>query len=117
MVIAIPVYTKLPDDMKNFINRFCPIMNPELRMLEGRTRAKLRDEVNIKKIVLISICGWWEMGNFETVEKIMQELSKTTNVEFTGALLRRHSYAMTALVSLQKLAKMYLSSARKQVTN
>lgn len=52
LVIATPVYTQLPGDLQNFINRLCPIMNPELRMLERHTRAKLRDDVNIKKLYL-----------------------------------------------------------------
>lgn len=113
LVIATPVYTQLPGDLQNFINRLCPIMNPELRMLERHTRAKLRDDVNTKKIVLVSVCGWWEMCNFETVEKIIQELSKTTTVEFACALLRPLSYAMYSNGELTENGKNIFEYAKK----
>ncbi|MFO7883161.1 MAG: flavodoxin family protein [Kosmotogaceae bacterium] len=113
LVIATPVYTKLPGDLQNFINRLLPLMNPKLEMREERTRVRLRDNVNIKKIVLVSVCGWWEMGNFETVEKIIQELSKTISVEYAGALLRPHSYMMRNQGKLTEDGKQILVYARK----
>ncbi len=113
LVIATPVYTQLPGDLQNFINRLLPLMNPKLEMHEERTRARLRDNVNITKIALVSVCGWWEMGNFETVEKIIQELSKTTNVEYAGALLRPHSYMMRNQGKLTEDGKQILEHTKK----
>lgn len=113
LVIATPVYTQLPGDLQNFINRLLPLMNPKLKMLEERTRVRLRDNVNIKKIILVSVCGWWEMGNFETVEKIIQELSKTTSVEYAGALLRPHAYMMSNQGKLTEDGKKILEYAKQ----
>jgi NAD(P)H-nitrite reductase large subunit len=80
--------------MQNLINRLCPPVEPILELRESRTRARFHAEVNIRKIVLVSTCGWWEMGNFGTVLRIAKELAKDANVEFAGAVLRPHAYLM-----------------------
>lgn len=94
LVLATPVYVPLPGEMQNLINRIVPLMDPILRQQNGRTRARFRDDVKISKFVLVSSCGWWEMGNFGTVLRIVEELAKDVNVEFAGALLRPHAGRM-----------------------
>ncbi len=64
LVLAIPVYIPLPGEMQNLINRLCPIIEPAFEFCRGRTRVRFSQEVRISKIVLVSTCGWWEMGNF-----------------------------------------------------
>jgi multimeric flavodoxin WrbA len=91
LVLATPVYVPLPGEMQNLINRIVPLMNPIIRRQGGRTRARFRDDVKISKFVLVSSSGWWEMGNFETVIRIVKELASDVNVEFAGAILRPHS--------------------------
>jgi multimeric flavodoxin WrbA len=91
LVLATPVYIPLPGEMQNFINRLCPIAEPLLSFRNGRTRARFHEDVKLSKIVLVSSCGWWELGNFSTVIRIAEELALNTNVEFTGALLRPHA--------------------------
>lgn len=95
LVLATPVYIPLPGEMQNFINRLCPLVNPLLDFKEGRTRARLQKDFRIQKIVLVSSGGWWEKGNFDTVQRICEELAKDISVEFAGALLRPHAYLMT----------------------
>jgi len=94
LVLATPVYIPLPGEMQNFINRLCPLIEPMLETREGRTRARFHKDVKIKKIVLVSTSGWWEMGNFDTVERIARELAEDASVEFAGAVLRPHAYLM-----------------------
>lgn len=91
LVLATPVYIPLPGEMQNVINRLVPLLDPALKMRNGRTRARFRADVRINKIVLISTSGWWEIGNFGTVLRIAKELAKDANVEFAGALLRPHA--------------------------
>jgi len=110
LVIATPVYIPLPGEMQNFLNRLCPLINPVLTRRKGRTRARLHDDVKIRKIVLISTSGWWEMGNFGTVLRIAKELAEDFSVEFAGALLRPHSYA---LVKESAKAQKVYDAARK----
>ena len=94
LVLATPVYIPLPGEMQNFINRLCPLMEPILEFHEGRTRAKFHDNVKIRKIVLVSTCGWWEIGNFGTVLRIAEELAKDVGQELAAAVLRPHAFVM-----------------------
>lgn len=90
LVLATPVYIPLPGEMQNLINRLCPLLDPVLKFQEARTRAKFRENVNITKIALVSTSGWWELGNFDVVVHIVEELAKNANVKFAGAVLRPH---------------------------
>lgn len=90
LVLATPVYIPLLVKIQNFMNRLCPLLNPDLVIREGRTRARLQDDVKIGKAVLASTCGWWEMGNFRTVVRILEEFCEDASIRFAGALLRPH---------------------------
>ncbi|MEM3010334.1 MAG: flavodoxin family protein [Candidatus Bathyarchaeia archaeon] len=94
LVLATPVYIPLPGEMQNFLNRLCPLLEPILEKREGRTRARFHENVKIRKIVLVSACGWWELGNFGTVLRIAKELAKDAGIEFAGAILRPHAFLM-----------------------
>jgi multimeric flavodoxin WrbA len=94
LVLATPVYVPLPGNLQHFINRLSPLMDPVVETRAGRTRARLRSDVGIKKFVLVSTGGWWEKENFGTVTRIVQELAENGSVEFAGAVLRPHVEAM-----------------------
>jgi multimeric flavodoxin WrbA len=94
LVLATPVYAPLPGVMQNFLNRLCPLMEPSLEWHDGRTRAKFHKKVKIRKIVLVSTSGWWEIGNFGTVLRIAEELAKNVGQELAGAVLRPHAFLM-----------------------
>lgn len=94
LVVATSVYSPLPGDMQNFLNRLIPLMQPKLVRREGRTRAQARDGVRIKKIALVAVSGWWEIENLDTVLRIARELAEDISVEFAGGLLRPHSSYM-----------------------
>lgn len=96
LILATPVYIPLPGDIQNFINRLLPLMEPILENNNGRTRARFHKHVKIKKIMLVATSGWWELGNFDTVKHIIEELAAGFNVEFGGAVLRPHSTAMNS---------------------
>lgn len=105
LVLATPVYAPLPSEMQNLINRLVPLMLPALKTKNGRTRAKFRTDVNIKNIALVSSSGWWELGNFRTVLRIVKELTQDCNVQFAGALLRPHANYMDE--NKEKAKKIY----------
>lgn len=94
LVLATPVYIPLPGEMQNLVNRLCPLIEPLLVWRDGRTRAKFFDDVKIRKIVLVSTSGWWEIDNFGTVLRIVKELAEDASVVFAGAILRPHVYHM-----------------------
>jgi len=95
LVLGIPVYLPLPGAMQNFLNRLMPLMNPVLRFNDNRTQIQFYDDVRIKKIVLVSVCGWWEMGNFKILEHIVKEICLKSSAEFMGSLLRPHGYLLS----------------------
>ncbi len=94
LLIATPVYTPLPGDLQNFINRLTPLLDPQIRFREDRTRAQFREDVQISKIILVAVGGWWEPENFDTVIRIVQELAEVSGVTYGGSLIRPHAQYM-----------------------
>ena len=91
LVLGIPVYLPLPGAMQNFLNRLMPLMNPVLKYRNGHTQIMFHDNVEIKKIALVSVCGWWEKGNFDTVTRIVKEICQKASIDFAGSVLRPHA--------------------------
>jgi len=113
LILATPVYIPLPGEMQNFINRLCPLIEPFLENRRGRTRARFRKRVKIRKIVLVSTGGWWEKENFETVVRITEELAKGASVEFAGAVLRPHAFLMKEKGKLTKDGEVVLNTVKR----
>jgi multimeric flavodoxin WrbA len=90
LVLATPVYIPLPGEMQNVINRLVPLLERLLETCEGRTRARFRQEVNIRKFVVVATGGWWEKANLDPAVRIVKELASVANVEFA----RPHSFLM-----------------------
>jgi multimeric flavodoxin WrbA len=113
LILATPVYIPLPGEMQIFINRLCPLVIPLLETREGRTRARLRDNVKLRKVLLVSTGGWWEKENLDTVVRIAKELAEDMSVEFTGAVLRPHAFLMKKKGELTEDGQSVLDAARK----
>ena len=94
LILAAPVYIPLPGEMQNLINRLCPMIDPVLAIVDGRTRAKMRAGWKTEKIVLISTGGWWEKENFDTLIRIVREIAENANIVFSGAIIRPHVHLM-----------------------
>ncbi len=113
VVIATPVYIPLPGELQNMINRICPLVEPFLTTVKGRTRARFRKFVKIRKFVLVSTGGWWEKGNFSTVIRIVRELAENSSVEYAGALVRPHAFIMQKKGELTADGSTVLEAARR----
>ena len=113
LVLATPVYTPLPGGMQNVINRLCPLIKPLLETRGGRTRAGFREDVRIRRIVLVATGGWWEKENFGTIVRIVEELAETASIEFAGAVLRPHAFLMKEGSELTVDGKAVLTAVRK----
>jgi hypothetical protein len=94
LVLGIPRYIPMPAPLQAFINRLCPLIEPVLEAKDGRTVARFQEDVRIKRIVLVAVSGWWEVGNMDLLVEIVKEIAKDTGTEFAGALLRPHAYEM-----------------------
>ena len=113
MIIATPVYSPLPGEMQNVINRLCPLIEPDLVKREGRTRARFREDVAIRKMVLVAVGGWWELENLDRVVNIIEELAETCSCQFSGALLRPHASAMRSAGNLTPDGEAVLFAAQQ----
>ncbi|KPK64460.1 iron-sulfur flavoprotein [candidate division WOR_3 bacterium SM23_42] len=113
LILATPVYIPLPGEMQIFINRLCPLAVPLLETREGRTRARLRDDVKIHKILLVSTGGWWEKENLDTVVRIAKELAEDMSVEFSGAVLRPHAFLMKKKGELTEEGTVIIDEVKK----
>jgi multimeric flavodoxin WrbA len=94
LVLAIPVYLPLPGEMQNLLNRLMPIVEPILEYQDGRTHARFHDNVRISKIVAVTVGGWWERENSDTVVRIVEDIARDVGVEYSGALRRPHAFLM-----------------------
>lgn len=113
LILATPVYIPLPGEMQNIINRLCPLLDPCLEFRAGRTRARLREDVAIRKIALVSTSGWWERENFGTVVRVVEEFAADAGVEFAGAVLRPHASLMKAQGQLTQEGQAVWDAARR----
>lgn len=98
--------------MQNVINRLCPLVKPLLETRQGRTRARFREEVQIRKIVLVSTGGWWEKENFGTL-RIVEELAADAGAEFAGAILRPHAFLVREEAGLTEDGQAVLQAVRR----
>ncbi len=94
LVLATPVYSPLPGEMTNFVNRLVPLIEPILEFRNGRTRARCHEDVNISKLLAVVVGGWWELANLDLVVRVFKELAENYSIEFTGAILRPHCYPL-----------------------
>jgi multimeric flavodoxin WrbA len=113
LILATPVYVPLPGEMQNVVNRLMPLIDPRLERRQGRTRALLHKDVNIRKIVLVATSGWWEVENCDTVVRIVRELAEDTGTEFAGAVLRPHADAMKTHGGVSEDGQAVLDAARR----
>lgn len=112
LVLATPVYIPLPGRMQDFMNRLCPLIKPQLEFRDGRTRAERHPSFSTAKIVLLAVGGWWELENFDTVVQIVRDFSETAGVEFSGPVLRPHSFLMYDKEGMTDAGTAVLENAR-----
>jgi multimeric flavodoxin WrbA len=115
LIIATPVYVPLPGNMQILINRLLPLMEPILENKNGRTRARFHDNIKIKKIMLVATSGWWELGNFNTLKHIVEEIAENFNIELGDFILRPHSTALDSKPEDKKLIIKVLLEAGYQL--
>lgn len=115
LLLAAPVYAPLPGRMQDLLNRLVPLLTPRLEWRNGRTRARFRDGVAIRRVALVATGGWWEVENVDVVLHIAQELAANASVPFAGAALRPHADVMLDATSreLTPAGEQVLAAARQ----
>jgi multimeric flavodoxin WrbA len=113
LVLATPVYIPLPERMQTFVNRLCPVIEPRLTFVGGRTRGQLRDGYALRRFVAVVTGDWWEPENGDTVVRIVEELAADAGVEFAGALVRPHALLMRNEAGPTQAGQAVLDAARR----
>jgi multimeric flavodoxin WrbA len=98
MVLATPVYVDgMVGAMKLVLDRMIPLIHPEMGLRDGHMRHPPVDRRKIGRLVLVSVCGLYEMDNFDPLLAHVEAMSRNMSSEFAGALLRPHAHGMEAL--------------------
>ncbi len=95
LVLATPVYVDgMTGTMKVMIDRFIPVGEPFIEIRDGHCRHPGRDGGGTGKLVLVSVCGFHEIDNFDPLLVHAKAMCKNMGAEFAGALLRPHGAAI-----------------------
>jgi multimeric flavodoxin WrbA len=91
LVLATPLYVdSFTGPMKNLLDRLIPILEPLFEVRDERTRHPVREGYGGKKLVLISVCGLYEMENFDILVDHFKAFAGNYDGEIAGILLRPH---------------------------
>lgn len=114
-VFATPVYVSgVTGPMKNLMDRMLiPLGKPFLTLRNGHTHHPLRKGVKHGKVVLVSNCGYWEIGNFDLLIAHMRAFCIHAEREFAGALLRPHGPALRSMMEREALVSNIFEAANK----
>lgn len=114
LVLASPVYVGgLTGPLKNLLDRFLVRASPYIVNKNGHNSHNANRAINsnsIKKIMLVSNCGFHELDNFDAILTHARLIAELFHCEFAGALLRPHGPAMRFLP--KKLISKVLSAAK-----
>lgn len=98
LVLATPVYVDgMTGSMKTLLDRTIPLIEGRFEVREGHTRHPLRAGVKHGKVVLVSVCGFTEMDNFEPLVTHVKAVCENMGREYAGALLRPYGWAFREL--------------------
>lgn len=94
MLFCTPVYADgMTAQTKCFIDRLIPLIDPKMEMVDGHYRHVKRMK-KIPKIALLSVCGFFEMDNFDPLVAHIKAMCKNFRAEYVGAVLRPTSYTL-----------------------
>lgn len=93
IVLATPVYVDgMTGSLKTLLDRSIPLLHGAFELRDDHCRHALRDHVKGGKIALVSVCGFYEMDNFDPLITHVKALSKNMTREFVGSLLRPYAW-------------------------
>lgn len=94
-VLATPVYVDgMTGPLKTVLDRSIPLVSGKWELRDGHCRHPLRNGKDGGKLVLLSVCGFTELDNFDPLVAHVKALCKNMNCEYIGAVLRPYSWAL-----------------------
>jgi len=113
-VLATPLYFDGPSGpLKNVMDRMTVFLRLAAEVRDGRSRHLVDEGVQGGKVVLVSNCGLWEIGNFDPLVAQMKGFCQHVEREFAGALLRPHGQTMRDLLKQGGAVKDVLGACRE----
>jgi multimeric flavodoxin WrbA len=93
IVLATPVYVDgMTGSLKTLLDRSIPLLHGAFELRDDHCRHALRGHVKAGKIALFSVCGFYEMDNFDPLIAHVKAFSKNMNREYVGEVLRPYGW-------------------------
>ncbi len=93
VILATPVYVDgMTGSLKTLLDRSIPLLHGRFELREDHCRHPLRAHVKIGKLALVSVCGFTEMDNFDSLITHVKAICLNMNREYVGALLRPNAW-------------------------
>lgn len=90
-VYATPLYVfGMNAKMKLLLDRIMPLALPFIRLEDGHCTHPFRHGHRMKKMVVVSNCGFHELDNFDEMMIHFKAIARHGKTELAGALLRPH---------------------------
>ena len=86
----------MPAPMKAIFDRTIPLASPQIEIVDGECRHLPRADM-IRSMLLVSVCGFWEVEHFDVLAAWTETLCRTAGARCAGKLLRPHAYAFAAM--------------------
>jgi multimeric flavodoxin WrbA len=92
LVLATPLYVDgMNAQLKAAVDRFLPLVKPFFEVRDDHCRHPRREEVTGGRLVLVSVCGFHELDNFDALVTHAQAICRNMDREFSGAVLRPYA--------------------------
>jgi multimeric flavodoxin WrbA len=89
LVLATPVYVDgMNSPLKTCLDRLIPLVEPFFEIRNNHCRHPPRENFIPKKVVLVSVCGFTELDNFDPLITHVKAFCKNFSSEYIGAVLR-----------------------------
>lgn len=99
IVLGTPVYVDgMTGIMKTMLDRMIPLMRGKVEIINGHCRHPPRHSIPNGKIVLVSVCGFAELDNFDPLIAHVRAMAKNMQREFVGAVVRPYAWALPMLM-------------------
>jgi len=93
IVLATPVYVDgMTGFLKTLLDRSIPLLHGVFELRDDHCRHALREHVKSGKIALFSVCGFYEMDNFDPLITHVKAISKNMSREYVGEVLRPYGW-------------------------
>jgi multimeric flavodoxin WrbA len=99
IVLGTPVYVDgMTGIMKTMLDRMIPLMSGKVEIIDGHCRHPQRYPIPNGKLVLVSVCGFAELDNFDPLIAHVKAMAKNMQREFVGAVVRPYAWTLPVVM-------------------